>query len=114
MLVTTMKEIISKSKFGFDKTLRDNLYKTGKLMNEDYTFQQAEGDAAKYRTIYEDFNDFESLVQVAPAKETITEFCRLLKENYDFQLTDARLIRSLRAEDINQDLVDILNSINSE
>lgn len=112
-LITIMKDIISRSKYGFDLTLRDVLYKTARLINKnDYNYPDAEGEARRIRTDYEALSDFEQLKIVAPGKETIKEYLKELNNQHDFQLTQNKLTTNLIEDYIDTELKSYLKRMN--
>lgn len=111
ILASVMRDTVSRSKYGFDRTLRDGLYNTGRLMNEEYSIIQAESEAASIRAKYEDLQEFSELVRIAPAKETLAEFYKLIKQRWGVQLTSGRLLRLLERGDIDSGLLTQLQSI---
>lgn len=110
-LEVALRNVIGMSRFGFDKTLRDSLYKTGRLLNEEYGFGDAEKEAAKIRAQYEKLEDFESLVAIAPAKEALGEYLAGVRSRFKVQITDTQLIKALVAEDVDTSLVSQLRMV---
>jgi len=111
LLIEIMRDVIRMSKFGFERTLRDILYKTGRLVKDNYTGQDAEGEAIKIRDSYEMLNDFDALRRVAPAKEAVKELIVRVKADYGVQLSTKRLLRALTKEDLAKSLVDTLQAV---
>ena len=112
-LIDIMKQTISFARYGFDKTLRDVLYKTSKLVNNDhYNYGDAERDAATLRTSYESLESFEELKVKAPGKETLKEFLKLINAEHSIQLTNNILMKNLTLDQIDDELKTFLNSIN--
>lgn len=108
---TVMEDVISKSRFGFDRTLRDNIYKLKKVITNNYTFQDAEGAALKIRHAYEEITDYENLKKVVPGKEAALEINKVIKEKYGVQVSSALLIKKLDLSDIDDGLKNFLKCI---
>jgi predicted ATPase len=110
-LVRVMRDVISMNRFHFERTLRDNLYKTGRLIRDDFTFGDAEKAADKIRGEYEAFTDFGDLRRVTPGKETLKEFFRWVKDAYGKQITDSMLLKALTAVDVDGEFAGQLAAI---
>jgi hypothetical protein len=109
--IRIMKNVISMSKFGFDNTLRDTIHKTNILVNNGSNYLEAEGEARKIRSKYEEFVSFDELRSIVPGKEAIKEINKFIKEQYSVQITQNSLLSRFKPEYIDDDLKIFLKSI---
>lgn len=109
--VSIMRDVIRLGQFEFDKTLRDTIYKTARLLNEDVSFGDAEKLASRLRNSYGELMSFAELRAVAPGKEALGQLLALYKQRHGVQLTYARLIGALRSEDVDPALLGTLTAV---
>ncbi len=114
-LSSIMKDTISMSRYNFDSTLSDVIYKTAKLLNiTEINYNNAQAESRRIREIYETYTDFELLRIVAPAKETLKEYFKLIKTRNQYQLTNTQILRKLKITDIDDDLAQFLKEIKQD
>ena len=111
LFVNIMKDIVSKSRFNFERTLRDNIYKIKRITTNNFTFQDAEGLAIKVRDEYETLDSFVELKKVVPGKEAIKEMNKEIKERFNIQVSTPTLIKNLKTSHIDKELQDFMLSI---
>ncbi|HXB23581.1 MAG TPA: AAA family ATPase [Gemmatimonadaceae bacterium] len=112
-LTSIMQDVISKTRFQFERTLRDNLYKTGRLLKEEFDWGDAEKAAEQIRGQYESLTNFADLRAIAPGKETLKEFLRWVKTTHGVQLTDSQLLKALTPADVDAELAGQLAAVRS-
>ena len=112
LIIKMSKNILSMSKFGFERTLRDNFYKAAKILNKDgYSYQSAESDALKLRNNYEAIDDFDQLVKVVPGKEAVKELLFSIKRETGIPISMNNLICSVQLSDIESTLKEFLQNV---
>jgi len=122
LLVETMRDVIVQIPFGFNNVLADGIYKIGRLVGEDMNLQRAYAEARDIIDKYRELGTLAELKEVAPAKETLTEFRKRLSEFQQQKsesckapsLSTRVLLKYLQIEDIDSDFVKFLTSVARE
>lgn len=114
-IVEFLKNTISLSKYSYDNTLDDNVFKTALLLGDDnYRGKNATiAEAKRIRTIYEEYTDYDLLVSVGMGKEARSQLLDWLNREKKLKIEKQDLVDAIQAEDIPAELSDLLKSLRS-
>ena len=100
---------IAYTKYKYDDTLEDNIYKTATLLKEqDYRNQdKVKHEAEHIRSSYEGLNDFASLQKYGMGKETLKQLFEWLNGE-GLNLNREDILNALNIEDIDEEVISVL------
>jgi len=100
---------IAYTKYKYDDTLEDNIYKTATLLKEqDYRKQdKVKHEAEHIRSSYEGLNDFASLQKYGMGKETLKQLFEWLNGE-GLNLNKEEILTALTIDDIDEEVISVL------
>jgi len=115
-MLQIMKDTISLSKYGFDRKLEGHIYKTAMLVGyDDYRNpQKSTSEAIKIRETYEEFSEFDQLVEVAMGKKALKAMLNWLCAEEKLNVSQNDLLRHIERSDISKEIKLILENMQSE